>query len=136
MKFLLCTLLFAGFVAAGEAPKFEIADVHPTPPFFNANGNLEQMDGGLMHGGRYELRRATMIDLIQTAYGISADKIVGGPNWVEMNRYDIIAKTPADATSANAKLMLRSLLAERFALVVHNDKKPLPAFALTAGKTQ
>lgn len=77
-----------------------------------------------------------MIDLITTAYGVSADKVVGGPSWLEMIRYDIVAKAPEDVTPATAKLMLRALLAERFQLVVREDKMPMPAFALTAKKAQ
>ena len=118
--------------AFGEDAANPIADVHAIPPI--VNDNLEQISGGLMRGGRYELRRATMVDLITTAYGVSTDKVVGGPSWLEMDRYDVIAKVPEDATLPAVKLMLRSLLAERFALAAREDKKPLPAFALTAGK--
>lgn len=129
-------VLSGSLVFGQDAVTFDAADVHPTPPFLNLNGNLEQMGGGLMHGGLYELRRATMLDLIHTAYGLPDDKIVGGPNWLEMNRFDVVAKGPEDMKSSTAKLMLRSLLAERFHLVIHNDKKTLPGFALTVKKPQ
>ena len=52
------------------------------------------MRGGVIRGGRYELRNATMVDLISTAYGIDAEKVLGGPNWLESDRFDVIAKTP------------------------------------------
>ena len=42
--------------------------------------------------GRYELRRATMVDLIRTAHAVDADKVVGGPHWLELDRFDVIAK--------------------------------------------
>ncbi len=75
-----------------------------------------------------------MVDLIRTAYGFDPDKIVGGPSWLEMNRYDVAARVPADMTPDTMKLMLQSLLAERFGLKVHQETRPLPTYALTVGK--
>jgi uncharacterized protein (TIGR03435 family) len=111
------------------APSFEVADVHSSPhttqPF---------VGGPFYNGGRYELRFATMLDLVRTAYGVDPEKVLGGPTWLEMDRFDVFAKTPGTSTAESRKRMLQSLLAERFHLVVHNDSKPIPAFALKAGK--
>ena len=87
-----------------------------------------------MRGDRYILRQATMVDLIATAYGVDASNVQGGPIWLETDRFDVIAKVPATTTPATAKLMLRSLLQDRFQLVIHNGSKPMPAFVLTTGK--
>jgi uncharacterized protein (TIGR03435 family) len=92
------------------------------------------MGGGSLRGGRYELRNATMLDLITIAYGIEADKVLGGPSWLEFNRYDVIAKAPNNTPQDELKLMLQGLLADRFKLVVHKDSKPVPAFILSLGK--
>jgi uncharacterized protein (TIGR03435 family) len=111
-------------------PVFEAADVrvsHSTNPF-------PEMKGPFNRGGRYEVRTATMVDLIATAYGVDGDKVVGGPSWLEMDRFDVLAKPPSGATKETLKPMLQALLADRFQLVVHNDTKPMPAWALTAGK--
>jgi uncharacterized protein (TIGR03435 family) len=75
-----------------------------------------------------------MVDLIQEAYGVDTDKILGGPSWVEWNRYDIAAKAPPGTTAESANMMLRALLADRFKLVVHKDTKPVKAYALSVGK--
>jgi uncharacterized protein (TIGR03435 family) len=124
--------LFSGmaFGQSTEAtPKFEIADVHvsakTTNPFVRT---------GPAHGGRYEVKTATMVDLIRIAWGFDPDKVVGGPSWLEMDRFDVIAKVPADSTQETQKLMLQSLLADRFNLVVHKDTRSLPTYALTVGK--
>jgi uncharacterized protein (TIGR03435 family) len=53
---------------------------------------------------------------------------------VENDRFDVIANAPAATTVETAQPMLQSLLAERFSLTIHNDKKPVPAYALKAGK--
>jgi len=110
-------------------PKFEIADVHVSAKAVN-----QFVRSGLAHGGRYEVKDATMVDLIRLAYGFDADKILGGPSWLEMDRFDVIAKAPPDSTPETQKLMLQSLLEDRFKLVAHKDTKPLPTYALTVGK--
>ncbi len=92
------------------------------------------MQGGVLRAGRYELRRATMLDLIKTAYGVDADTVFGGPSWLEWDRFDVIAKAAPATSAATLKLMLQALLADRFKLAVHKDTRPMPGFALTAGK--
>jgi len=114
-----------------DGPKFEIADIHPSPASTAQN---QYMRGGFYRGGRYEVRNATMVDLIRTAYAIDADKVTGGPGWMETDRFDVIAKAPADTKAEALQLMLRGLLADRFKLVYHDDVKPLPAYVLTPGK--
>jgi uncharacterized protein (TIGR03435 family) len=119
-----------GWLAAGQsAPKFEIADVHVSAKIVDWF-----MRTGPARGGRYEVKNASMVDLIRVAYSIDADKVLGGPNWLEMDRFDVIAKVPADSTPETQKLMLQSLLEDRFKLKLHKATKPLPTYALTVGK--
>lgn len=114
--------------SSGPAAKFDAADVHTSPG--------TRVRGPFLTGGRFELRTATMVDLIRTAYGVDADKVYGGPSWLEMDRFDIFAKLPPGSTAETRKLMLQALLADRFKLAVHNDTKPMPAYALTAENTR
>ena len=87
--------------------------------------------GGLLRGDRYDLRKATMLDLIRIAYKVPPETILGGPNWLEFDRFDIAAKAPGDSSPEVVRLMLQSLLAERFHLAVHSEMRPMPAYALT-----
>jgi len=119
-------LCISGF---SQSTTFDVADVHAS-----AKSTNRQMGGGSLRGGRYELRNATMLDLITIAYGIEADKVLGGPSWLEFNRYDVIGKAPNNTPQDDLKLMLQALLADRFKLVVHKDSKPVPAFILSLGK--
>jgi uncharacterized protein (TIGR03435 family) len=113
----------------GKEPAFEVADVHVTPP-----GGITN-DDGFMPGGRYEKRGATMVDLISDAYGVDEKMVVGGPGWLASDRFDIIAKSPGNVASEEVlQSMLKSLLADRFQLVVHKDKKDMPVFVLTVAK--
>ncbi len=115
--------------SAESAPAFEAADVHVSPHTLTPN-----MRGGILRAGRYEILTATMVDLIRTAYGVDADKVLGGPSWLDSDHFDVIAKAPPNTSPDAAKLMLRALLAERFKLVAHNDSHPLPGFALIVPK--
>jgi uncharacterized protein (TIGR03435 family) len=110
-------------------PRFEIADVHISAKTVNPFVRT-----GPARGGRYEVKNATMVDLVRIAYGFDPDKVLGGPNWLEMNRFDVIAKVPPDSTQETQKLMLQSLLEDRFKLKIHQETKPLPTHALTIGK--
>jgi uncharacterized protein (TIGR03435 family) len=110
-------------------PAFDIADVYSS--FHSTNPN---MTGGVLRAGRYELRKATMVDLIRTAYSVDADSVVGGPTWLESDRFDVIAKAPPATAPETTKLMLQTLLADRFKLAVHMDTRPMPAFVLSVGK--
>jgi len=101
-------------------PAFEVADIRPSAKVTNP-----YMRGGAVRGGRYEVKDASMVDLITTAYGVQQDRVQGGPPWLDSDRFDIVAKAPAGATQANLNLMLQSLLEDRFKLVVHHDSKPL-----------
>jgi len=132
MRTLLVLLL--SIAALGQsnqnAPAFEAADIRPSPAT-----TIPFMTGGVLRGGRYELRTATVVDLIKTAYGVGEDnQVVGGPSWLATNRFNIIAKAPTGTPPETLQKMLQTLLAERFKLVVHNDSKSLPVYLLTVSK--
>jgi uncharacterized protein (TIGR03435 family) len=118
--------------AAQTRPAFDVADVHASPSRPDGRGVL-QMEGGAVRGGRYEIHNATMLDLIATAYGVEADAVFGGPSWLALDRFEVIAKPPDGVTSASIDQMLQPLLADRFGLVVRQDSRPLPAWVLSKG---
>ncbi len=116
-----------------NAPKFDAADVS----IRTHTGTTSQtgMTGGVLRGGRYDLRNATMLDLIATAYAITdRNLIVGGPAWLERDRFDIAAKAPQGTPPDSLKLMLQDLLSDRFKLVFTNESQPMAGHVLTLGK--
>jgi uncharacterized protein (TIGR03435 family) len=124
------TLLATGiFAQSRSAPRFEVADVHASPKVANAFMRLSPA-----RNGRYEIKNATMLDLVRTAYGFNPDTIVGGPNWLELDHFDVVAKVPDGADAEAQKAMLQSLLEDRFGLVARKETKPIPTWVLTAGK--
>ena len=64
------------------------------------------VSGGVLRGERYDLRKATVLDLIQIAYNLDPDTVLGGPNWLEFDQFDIAAKAPARTPPATIRLML------------------------------
>jgi uncharacterized protein (TIGR03435 family) len=135
------TLLFAGMTLAAlllqQPPTFKVADVHTSPRITNTL--LDRLGPKMdfrtsLRGERYQVRYATMVDLIRTAYGVDSDQVSGGPNWLGFDRFDVTALVPPNTPQATLKLMLQSLLADRFKLAVHTDTRPLPKSVLTLGK--
>jgi uncharacterized protein (TIGR03435 family) len=106
-------------------PAFDLADVHASP-----HSNNPFMRGGTLRGEQYIVRQASMVDLVANAYGVSNDNVLSGPAWLDTYRFDILAKAPRTTSPDDVKLMLRTLLADRFHLVVHNDTKPVPSYVL------
>ncbi|HXA49673.1 MAG TPA: TIGR03435 family protein, partial [Candidatus Acidoferrum sp.] len=93
---LLCAYVLSVAAAFGQttepAPAFETAIIRASTP-----GTFPFMRGPALRGGRYEVRNATMVDLVRTAYNVDADKVLGGPSWLEMDRFDVFAKVAGKA---------------------------------------
>src|SRR5690242_19186283 len=68
---------------------FDVADVH-----ISSQHSIPEMTGGVLRNGRYTLQNATMLDLMRTAYDTEDDRMVGGPTWLQTDRFDVIAKAP------------------------------------------
>ena len=128
----LCTAIGVAALCSGSLlgqapappPAFDVASIQvstrPQPG----------MRGGQLRGTRYEVRNATMVDLIRTAYNVQPEKITGGPTWLEWNRFDIAALAPEKTPPDRLREMLKTLLAERFKLAVREDTVTTTAMAL------
>jgi uncharacterized protein (TIGR03435 family) len=133
MKVLLAgTGILAALCSVVFAQTFEIADIRSSAPDSSpyTHGSNRSMSSALLPNGRYEIRNATMADLIETAWGISAEEIAGGPSWLESDKFDVAAKVPAGADRSSLGLMLRSLLVERFQLKARTENREIPVFGL------
>jgi uncharacterized protein (TIGR03435 family) len=83
-------------------------------------------------GGRFVAANIPLRLLIRSTFQLQDDQIVGGPDWLATDRFDIDARAPQAPGPPNSQLldMLRALLADRFKLTTHNEKRELPVFAL------
>jgi uncharacterized protein (TIGR03435 family) len=125
-------LLLAAYGLFGQEqkPAFQVASIKP----YLQVGT--QFNRGLrpMPGGRLTAHNAPVVMLIQNAYRLQAYQIIGGPDWINTDGYDIEAKPDHEASVPEVWLMLRTLLADRFKLAVHRETRELPVFALTLPK--
>jgi len=106
--------------AADANPVFEVATIKPSKP--GRPGSAFRVQGR-----QFSTINTTMSALISYAYGLQESQILGGPSWVESDKYDIMAKPDGEGEPSNDqwKAMLQKLLADRFLLTLHSDKKEL-----------
>ena len=86
-------------------------------------------------GGRFTAGTSTLKQLIAEAFEVKDYQIEGGPPWLTTDYFDITANAGADATPADVKAMLRTLLAERFGLRTRSDTRQAPVYVLTVARS-
>ena len=144
--------LLAAFAAIGmlvpasraQAPlAFDVATIKPSRPDVVGTRLFIKPGGGLDAEG------LTLKQLITTSYNVRDFQVIGGPSWLGSERFDIQARTassdaPEYKSLSNAqreelerqfKQRIRSLLADRFHLVVRNEIKDMPTYQLIQTKT-
>jgi bla regulator protein BlaR1 len=121
--------------------RFEVATIGPNKTAIESSAPGPQ--GGIQFPpGRFEGTQVSVQELIMLAYELQAFEIFGGPSWATSDRFDIAAtrqlpptgSDPRDETSRNRR-MIRALLAERFKLVVHEERREMPVYALVPART-
>src|SRR5262245_19829520 len=81
--------------------------------------------------GTFTFRAVTFRNLIQQAYRVSREEIRGCPSWCDTEWFEVIAKTEdPEATPDQVEVILHTLLADRFKLVLHRDKQERSGYAL------
>ena len=114
--------------AAAKRPEFDVVSIKPT-----------SMIGGAIPIGRsatpgsVTLLGITPKDVIVRAYSIKGYQI-SGPGWIDQERYDIMARVGRSTSDAEQRLMLQSMLSDRFQLAAHIETRVLPAYELAVGK--
>jgi uncharacterized protein (TIGR03435 family) len=118
-------LVFIGTASAQE-PAFDVASVRSMPdgqgfPFAQI---------GLQPGGRVVAVNVTLRLLVRFAYQIEDYQLLNAPDWIGRTRYEVNALAGREVSRVEALAMLRSMLAERFALRVHSESRQLPTYHL------
>jgi len=115
---------------AGEAnPTFEVATVKPSEPEIATRRFLIQ-------GRRFATFHTSLADLVQFAYGLHPRQIANGPGWLTSAKFDVVGTTGGDAEPSEPEWMkmMAGLLAERFQLRFHLEKRELPAYAIVVDR--
>src|SRR5262245_43458568 len=104
---------------------FEVATVKP-----NKSGDGRVMLG-MQPGGRFNATNVPARMLLRQAFNVQEFQIVGGPDWLGSDRFDVVAKAPEGEFNADTmRPMLQSLLVERFKMMFHRESRDMPIYAL------
>jgi uncharacterized protein (TIGR03435 family) len=106
---------------APPAASFDVASVKP-----NKDGGPSSVR--VTPGGMLSVTNNNLRNIIRNAWNITNDQIVGGPDWIDSERFDITAKASRPFSQDEARGMLKALLAERFGLVTRHETRELPVY--------
>src|ERR1700733_5085505 len=129
---LLCASVLCVFLYTAQQrgdTTFEVADIKPSK-----SSDLESRKARILPGGRLEFPNSTLKELIIVAYGVQENAIMGLAKWMDSDRFEVVAKAPADSSAQALRPMLQSLLADRFKLTLHRANRTMSAYVLTRGK--
>src|SRR5438067_11004728 len=133
VRFIFPAVLAAAFAfgqSATPRPEFEVASIKPSP----AAAPGGHVDVGVhVDGAQVRCTWFSLTDYIGMAYEVKHYQI-SGPPWLASARFDISAKVPSGERE-HIRLMLQSLLADRFQMKMHREKKDFPVYALTVTKS-
>jgi uncharacterized protein (TIGR03435 family) len=112
---------------AAAAQQFEVAVIRPS----NADPRSSSMNTG---NGRLNAVNVTLERCIMGAYGVGPNQVVGGPDWLDSDRFDITARAEQPLGDRALMTLLQTLLADRFKLALHREAKPIEAYVLEVAK--
>ena len=138
---LLCSVASAQLLhPASPMPSFAVASVRPTDP-------SEELSHGGVSPDSYRAERTTMKDVLSYAFGLGYEhELVNAPSWVTNDHFDIQGKIDdgqvasfrqlsRDDREEQMRLMVQSMLAERFHLTYHFETRDLPVYNLEIAKS-
>lgn len=127
---LLIALLGNAQSSSSARAAFEVASIKP-----NKSGGETYLRPTVR--GTLNARNVSLRALIQSAYEVDEWQMAGGPAWIDSDKYDVEAKGPQKegyTSFEDLQQMMQALLADRFQLKTHREKKELPMFALVVTK--
>jgi uncharacterized protein (TIGR03435 family) len=126
MKVILISLAFA---AAVSGAAFDVASVKLNTSE-TYSGKIDR------EGGRITVENTSLREIIFFAYGIAwgKDYAVSGPDWLDGEKFDIVATFPTETSRDSVQEMMRTLLSDRFALKTHRENRKLESYVLLVDK--
>lgn len=118
---------------AQATPTFDVVSIKPTDPKATPS-----FYGSTAEGNRWLASSVTLRTLIKDAHETEGfdmpDRVVGGPAWLDKDRFDIVAASTSRPTKGQREKMLQAMLADRFQLTAHLEKKTLAAYELVLAR--
>ncbi len=110
-------------------PAFDVATIKPNPTGGGGKGFG-------IRGRTFSTFNTSLADLIVFAFDVHNKQIINGPDWIDKDKYDITGVPDTEGAPNNRqwKMMVQKLLAERFQLTFHHEKRDLPVYILSVAK--
>jgi uncharacterized protein (TIGR03435 family) len=114
---------------ADAHPSFAVATIKPHNP-------TSQRTGFNAKGDRFSIQNETVANMLQFAFSVDKHQIVNAPDWVSQSSWDIDGTTDVSGEPNLQQLqeMVKKLLADRFGLVFHTDKRRQSVYAIRVAK--
>lgn len=114
---------------ADADPVFEVASIKPANP-------AEHGGAFQMQGRQFTANNLSVGNLIMIVYEIHPRQLVSAPDWIEKDRYDILGKPDVEGQPNNrqARALFQKLLADRFGMKFHREKRELSVYTIVLGK--
>ena len=120
----LVALLSVALDAQAPAPAFEVVSIKINRTASRSSGT------GVRPGGGIASTNSTVRSLILWAWELNALELIGGPDWIDQLRFDILATAVGAPDLSTTRAMTRTMLGERFNLVLRKEIKPRPIYSL------
>jgi uncharacterized protein (TIGR03435 family) len=126
--------------APATLPAFEEISVRP-----NVSEGRGARGAGQFQPGRYVAQNVTLKTILKRAFGTEGaggrgnvdlfdDRVAGGPDWINTDKFDIVATTAGTTPPAQMRMMLQRMLADRFKLAAHWETRELPVYVLVKAR--
>jgi uncharacterized protein (TIGR03435 family) len=109
---------------------YEVVSVRPSPP-----GAPEGYVDALPSGIGYNARNIPVKDMLSVMYRIPRRQIVGGPDWLSSEQFDVEVRADHPYSIDDLHIMFQNALADRFNLKLHKEIKIGPVYVLTIAKS-
>jgi uncharacterized protein (TIGR03435 family) len=124
----LLVLATTTLLVRAQSPTFEVATIKR-----NMSGSTSASNRALP-GGRVTITNNTLRNIIRNFHRIQPYQLIGGPDWLSTERWDIVAKAEGDPPPERMIEMVKTLVADRFKLTTHTETRELPIYALVLAK--
>src|SRR5262245_11600369 len=123
-------IVVTGTTIVAQASRLEFAVASVKPNIAGDHRSRIQIEPG----GRLNVTAATLKELICAAYRVDDFRVVGGPPWMSSDRWDVQAKADENASQSQINEMFQNLLAGRFDLKFHKDRRKVPVYELVIAR--
>lgn len=119
----------SSFTPDSSTPTYASVSIKP-----NTSGS--EHVGLMFKPGEFASTNASLQQVIRTAYHVEDDRIIGAPDWLASEKYDVVAKeeapinSPLDLDASRQGPMLQAMLADRLKLAVHRETRSISVYAL------